>query len=250
MSENTQNKKTVIVTGSGQGIGKSIALVFAENNYNVVISDINLENAKKVEEEIKSKRQSAVVIGCDVSKIEDIKNLVKKTLEVYPEINVLVNNAGIFPFKPFLEITEEDWDKVLDINLKGLFFLSQEVVKVMPENSKIVDVSSIASVVGFAGLTHYCASKGGLNSLIRAIALELTTKNITVNAVAPGLIDTPGTNSTSMNEEVKQQLLSAIPMRRSGKPEEIANVALFLASDKASYITGQTIIVDGGWTLQ
>ena len=161
----------------------------------------------------------------------------------------MVNNAGIFPFVPFKDMKESDWDKVLDINLKSVFLCSQEAAKVMPEGGRIVSISSIASFVGFEGLVHYCASKGGINSMVRALALEFAPKKITVNAIAPGAIDTPGANVGS-NEEVKKQTIAMIPLARMGQPEDIANAVVFLASDKADYITGQTIIVDGGWTLR
>lgn len=135
----------------------------------------------------------------------------------------------------------------MDVNLKGIFLTSQAVSKVLPEGGRIINISSIASLVGFQGLTHYCASKGGVNGFTRALALELAFKNITVNSVAPGAIETPG---AQMSEEVKQQTISNIPLQRIGKPEDIAHMVTFLASDKSSYITGQTFVVDGGWVLK
>ncbi|MDP2860814.1 MAG: SDR family NAD(P)-dependent oxidoreductase, partial [bacterium] len=157
--------------------------------------------------------------------------------------------AGIFPFKPFLELSESDWDKVIDINLKSVFLCSQAAAKVMKEGSKIVSISSIASLVGFENLTHYCASKGGINGLVRALALELAPKKINVNAIAPGLIDTPGVDA-GLNDEAKKQMLTMIPWNRMGLPEDIANAVVFLASPQSDYITGQVIVVDGGWTLR
>ncbi|MBN2884320.1 SDR family oxidoreductase, partial [Patescibacteria group bacterium] len=164
-------------------------------------------------------------------------------------IDILVNNAGIFPFKPFLDMTEADWDKVMDVNLKGTFLCSQAVAKQMKTGGKIVSISSIAAYVGFSGLTHYCASKGGIVAMTRALALELADKKINVNSVAPGAIETPGA-STGMTPELKKQTEAMIPWGRMGLPEDIANAVAFLVSDQADYITGQTLIVDGGYTLR
>lgn len=239
--------KIAIVTGAGQGIGYGIATALAKEGCNVVVSDINQENCEKVSKEIENIGVEALAIKCDVSKKEEVDNLIQKTIEKFGKLDILVNNAGIFPFVPFLEMKEENWDKVLDVNLKSVFLCSQAAAKVMKEGAKIVNISSIAAFVGFSSLVHYCASKGGMNSMIRALALELAQKKINVNAVAPGAINTPGAAST---EEVKKQTIAAIPWARMGKPEDIASVVIFLASEKSDYITGQTIIVDGGWTLR
>ena len=158
-----------------------------------------------------------------------------------------MNNAGIYPFKAFEQMTEQDWDKVMSVNAKSVFLCSQSAAKEMKQGGKIVDISSIASFVGFEGLTHYCASKGAINATIRAMALELAPKKINVNAVAPGAIDTPGAKSPA---EQQKQTISIIPWQRMGQPEDIANAVVFLASDRADYITGQVLIVDGGWTLR
>ena len=160
---------------------------------------------------------------------------------------MLVNNAGIYPFKPFQDMQLDDWDKVMNVNLRSVFLTSQAASKVMSEGGRIINISSIASVIGFQGLVHYCASKSGVNGFTRALALELAPKNITVNAVLPGAIETPG---AQMPEDTKQQTIANIPLQRIGNPDDIANMVSFLASDKSSYITGQTFIVDGGWTLK
>ena len=241
--------KTAIVTGARRGIGKGIALALAREKCNVVVSDIVQEDSEKVAEEIGVLGVKSLAVKCDVSKKKEVENLFNKTIKEFGSVDILVNNAGIFPFVPFLAMKEEDWDKVLDVNLKSVFLCSQEAAKVMKEGGKIINISSIASFVGFEGLVHYCASKGGVNSMIRALALELAPKLITVNAIAPGAIDTPGASETS-NEEVKKQTVSMIPLKRIGLPKDIAGAVVFLASDKANYITGQTIIVDGGWTLR
>ena len=239
--------KVAIVTGAGQGIGFGIATALAKEGCNVVISDINQTTSEQAAQEIAKLGAKSLAIKCDVSNKTEVDNLVVKTIEGFGRLDILVNNAGIFPFKPFMEMQESDWDKVIDVNLKGVFLCSQAAAKVMKDGSKIVTTSSIASLVGFEGLVHYCASKGGVNGMIRALALEMAAKKINVNAVAPGAINTPGASSP---DEMKQQTIATIPWKRMGEPEDIANAVVFLASDKADYITGQIIVVDGGWTLR
>lgn len=192
----TKNK-TAVITGAAQGIGKGIALAFAKEGYNVVVSDINMKDCKKTAKEI---GDNSLVIKCDVSKKTEVDNLIKTASQRFKKIDVLVNNVGIFPFVSFNKMEEKDWDKVLNINLKSIFFTSKAVLKSMPSGGRIVNISSIASIVGFEGLVHYCASKAGMNGMTRALALELIPKKITVNAVAPGAIDTPGAAS-AMDEK-------------------------------------------------
>ena len=244
-----KKNKTVVITGAGRGIGQGIALAFAKEKYNVVVSDLNMEDCEKAAGEIKGLGADSLAIKCDVSKESEVKNLMAKTVRKFKKIDVLVNNAGIFPSVPFFKMTEADWDKVLNVNLKSIFLCSRAALDSMPEGGRIINISSIASFVGFEGLVHYCASKGGINSMIRALALELAPKKITVNAIAPGAIETPGAMK-SLTEEARKQTIAIIPLARFGLPEDIANAVLFLASEKSDYITGQTIIVDGGWTLR
>lgn len=241
------DKKIAIVTGAGQGIGQGIAQKLSDEGAFVVVSDISQEKCQNVAQEIGADK--AFAIACDVSKKDEVEALFTQTIEKYGQLDILVNNAGIFPFKPFTEMTEEDWDKVMNVNLKSMFLTSHEAARVMKPGGKIVDISSIASFVGFEQLTHYCASKGGVNAFVRALALELAKNKINVNAVAPGAIDTPGA-STGSNEEAKKQTIMAIPWGRMGTPEDIANAVLFLSSQESDYITGQTIVVDGGYTLR
>jgi methylmalonyl-CoA mutase cobalamin-binding domain/chain len=243
----SNQNKVVIVTGAKQGIGLGIAQDLAKAGYNIVISDINQGDCDNTANQIKTEGVQIIGIACDVSNKSQVDNLISQTIQQLGRVDVLVNNAGIYPFKAFQEIQEKDWDKVLDVNLKGVFLTSQAVSKVMSEGGRIINISSIASIVGFQGLTHYCASKGGVNSLTRVLALELAAQNITVNAVLPGAIATPG---AQMPEDTKQQTIANIPLQRIGNPEDIANIVTFLASDKSSYITGQTFVVDGGWTLR
>jgi methylmalonyl-CoA mutase cobalamin-binding domain/chain len=243
----SNQNKVAIITGARQGIGFGIALDLAQSGYNVVISDIDQIASENAANQIQVEGIRAIGIAADVSNKTQVDNLIVKTLEEFGQIDVLVNNAGIYPFKAFQDLEESDWDKVMDVNLKGLFLTSQAASKVLPEGGRIIHISSIASIIGFQGLTHYCASKGGVNGFTRALALELAPKNITVNSVAPGAIETPG---AQMSEEMKQQIIPNIPLQRIGKPEDIAHMVTFLASDKSGYITGQTFVVDGGWVLK
>lgn len=243
--------KVAIVTGAGQGIGKGIALELAKEGAKIVVSDINQKNIDKTVEEIKKLDSDAIGARADVSNSMEIEEMVKKTLKQFKTIDILVNNAGIYPSKPLLETTENDWDKVLDVNLKGCFNCTKAVASVMTKQKggKIVNIASIAgAVVGYTNLAHYCASKGGILGFTRSTALELAPHKINVNAIAPGAIRTPGTEVTG--EETLKQLEQMIPLNRLGEPEDIAKVVAFLASDDSNYITGQMIVVDGGWTIQ
>ncbi len=240
--------KTAIVTGAGKGIGKGIALALAKEGCRVVPSDIDIEESKKTAKEIKSIGAEALAVKCDVSKKRDAVKMVSQTKKKFGKPDILVNNAGIFPFVQFSKMTEKDWDKVLDVNLKSVFLCTKEALKQMKKGGKIVCISSIAAIIGFPGLSHYCASKGGMSSMVRALSLELAERKINVNAIAPGAIDTPGASKV-LTEKAKKQTIAQIPLARMGTPEDIANAVVFLASEKSDYITGQTIIVDGGWTL-
>jgi NAD(P)-dependent dehydrogenase (short-subunit alcohol dehydrogenase family) len=242
--------KTAVVTGAAKGIGYGIALALAKGGANVVLGDLDkVANENSAQEIEKITGSKCVAVECDVSKKESVDALIAAAIEKFGALDILVNNAGIFPFKPFLELTETNWDKVFDINLKSVFLCSQAAAKVMKDGSKIVSISSIASLVGFEGLTHYCASKGGINGMTRALALELAPKKINVNAIAPGLIGTPGVDA-GLNDEAKKQMMTMIPWKRMGLPEDIANAVVYLASPAADYVTGQVIVVDGGWTLR
>ena len=242
-------KRTAIVTGAARGIGKGIALALAQDGYNVVVSDVNQADCEAAAKDISGTGSEAIGVACNVTDQSAVATLFQRAAERFGGVDVLVNNAGIYPFVPFASMTEADWDKVMAVNLKGVFLCSKAAAELLPSGGRIVNISSIASVVGFENLVHYCASKGGVNGMTRALALEMAHKNITVNAVAPGAINTPGAYQDA-KEETKKQTAAMIPMARIGEPEDIANAVVFLASEKSSYITGQVLVVDGGWTLR
>ena len=244
--------KVAVVTGAGKGMGAADSKKLAEAGAKIVLCDVDITSCQQVADEIKKMRGEAIVVKCDVSKKSDIDNVVAEALKKFGKIDILVNNAGIYPFEPFLTMPEANFEKVIDINLKGYFLMAQACAKEMvkQKSGSIVNISSIAMGqvgVGFAGLTHYCASKGGITAMGEAMALELAPFNIRVNTIAPGAIATPGATNTSMTKEQNDAMLAPIPMKRQGKSEEIANAVLFLASEESSYMTGSVMVVDGGW---
>ena len=245
--------KVAIITGSRRGIGRGIAEKLAEAGANVVISDISQEDCEAAANEIAEKfHVQALAVKCDVSSKKEVDDLIQKTVEKFGKIDIMVNNAGIFFQKPFLEYTEKDWDKIMDINLKSVYLCSQAAAREMVKRNygKIVNITSIAGVVGYPGAAAYCASKAGMINLTKEMALELAPNKINVNAVAPGVIETPMTKFIIENKEAFEATLAAIPWKRQGQPSDIANAVHYLASDEADYVTGQTLIVDGGWTIQ
>ncbi len=244
--------KIAIVTGARRGTGRTHALVLAKEGAKVVVSDISLEGCEKVADEIKSSGGQAVAVKCDVTSKKEIDGMVKKTLDKFGKIDILVNNAGIAEFKAFLEMTEKEWDRTLDINLKGYFLCAQACAKEMAKQKSgvIVNIASVAMGqvgIGFPNIAHYCASKGGIVGMTEALAVELAPYNIRVNAIAPGLIETSMIDSIKQDPKTMEAMLARVPMHRVGKPEEVSELVLFLASDKSSYITGSVVVIDGGW---
>lgn len=243
--------KVALVTGSAMGIGKEIALRLASEGANIVLFDLSntiFDTAKEIE----SLGVKTLVFKGDVANRSDVEKAVNEALMKFEKIDILVNNAGIYPFKPFLEMSEEDWDRVMNVNVKGTFYFTKAIVPVMVKNNfgRIINIASIAgTVVGFPGLTHYSASKAAILGFTRALALELARFNITVNAIAPGPIETPGTKS-GLTMESREMFVRAIPVGRLGLPKDIAAVVAFLASEDASFITGQLIVADGGYVIQ
>jgi 3-oxoacyl-[acyl-carrier protein] reductase len=244
--------KTAIITGARRGMGRTHALALVKEGAKVVVSDISVEDCQKVVDEIKELGGEAMAVKCDVTKKQDIEDVVKQAISKFKRIDILVNNAGILQFKPFLELTEQDWDKMLAINLKGYFLCAQACAKEMAKQKSgvIVNISSIAMGqvgVGFSQIVHYCAAKGGITAMTEAMALELSPFNIRVNAIAPGAIDTPMAAATKQDPKALEGTLARIPMHRMGNPEEVSNAVVFLASDKSSYMTGSVVVVDGGY---
>jgi 3-oxoacyl-[acyl-carrier protein] reductase len=238
--------RVALITGAAQGIGKSIALLLAQNGANIVVSDINLERAEETAREIESIGSQAMAIKVDVANLKNVEQMVEAILEKFGKIDILVNNAGITRDKLILRMTEEDWDAVLNVNLKGTFNCTKVVVRHMAKqrSGKIVSIASVVGEMGNAGQANYSASKAGVIGLTKSIAREFAQRGINVNAIAPGYIETPMTDILS--EKVKEELKSLIPMERLGKPEDVAEAVLFLVSEESNYITGQVLNVNGG----
>lgn len=244
--------RVALITGSGRGMGRSHALALAEQGAKVVVTDINEGECASVVEEIKSKGTEAACFKMDVSDKKEIDLVFDEIIKKFGKLDILVNNAGVFSPKPALELSEEEWDKMIDINLKGQFLCAQRAAKEMAKNKwgRIINIASIASGgvgVGFVGAAHYTASKGGVIGMSETLAVEWAPLGINVNIIAPGAIDTPMIQAAQMPEEAMKAMLSEIPLKRIGRPEEVSAVVVFLASEEASYVTGATFYVDGGW---
>ena len=240
------NGKVAVVTGAAQGIGKAVAILLARNGADMVVSDVNLEKAGETAKEIEAIGRKAMAIRVDVAHLGDVEQMVDAVLEGFGRIDILVNNAGITRDKLILRMTEEDWDAVLSINLKGTFNCTKAVVKQMSKqrSGKIVNIASVSGEMGNAGQANYSASKAGVIGLTKTIAREFAQRGINVNAVAPGYIQTPMTET--LPDKVKEELRRMIPLERLGLPEDVAEAVLFLVSETSSYITGQVLNVNGG----
>ncbi|HHW32452.1 MAG TPA: 3-oxoacyl-[acyl-carrier-protein] reductase [Clostridiaceae bacterium] len=242
--------KTALVTGAGRGLGKAIALKLAQMGANIVLNDIvNSDSVDSTAKEFTEAGYNVIVIKGDVRNTEDVENMMKKTVEVFGSLDILVNNAGITRDTLLLKMTEKDWEDVIGINLTGAFICTKAAAKIMVKqrSGKIINISSVAGVMGNPGQANYSASKAGLIGLTKSTAKELASRNITCNAVAPGLIVSKMTDV--LPDKVKENYLNSIPLKRFGTPEDVANVVGFLASDDSNYITGQVIHIDGGLVM-
>lgn len=244
--------KVVLVTGAGQGIGRSIALMLSQAGARIALGDLNLANAQKVAEEIIAGGGEAIACQVDVTDRQQVETMVADVLEKYARIDVLVNNAGWDKIEPFMNTTEDTWNKIIDINLLGTIRCSQVVLKSMIEagSGKIINIGSDAGRVGSSGETVYSAAKGGVIAFTKAVAREVARYQINVNCVCPGPTDTPLMDEIkSYNPKIAQALEKAIPFRRLAMPEDIAGAVLFLSSGLSDYMTGQTISVSGGLNM-
>ncbi len=241
------SNRVAIVTGSGRGIGRAIALKLAEVGATVVINDIN--EAETVAREIRAMNRQSLAILADVSLTEDVTRLVETTMSTYGKVDILVNNAGITRDHLLLRMTDEDWDKVLSINLKSVFLCTRAVLRQMTKQrwGRIISMASIVGIVGNPGQANYASAKAGIIGFTRTIAKEVASRGITANAIAPGFIDTEMTQR--LEEDWKQELSKRIPAGYFGSPRDVAEAVAFLASEEARYITGQVLGVDGGMAI-
>ena len=242
--------KNIIVTGATRGIGKEIALTLAQNGANIAINYRNYN--EEVEELINSIKEfgvDAIAVKCDVSKSDEVDDFISEVKNHFSSIDVLVNNAGITKDGLLLRMKDEDFNSVLDVNLKGTFNTTKSISPIMikQKHGKIINISSVVGIVGNAGQCNYAASKAGVIGFSKSVARELASRNINVNVVAPGYIDTDMTKS--LPDKVKDEILKSIPMKKMGNPKEVANLVLFLSSSLSDYITGQVINVDGGMVM-
>ena len=240
--------KTVIVTGGSRGIGAAIVKELATNGFRVVLNyNKSEEAAKKIKEELKEKKINIEIFKADVSKREEVKELIKFTLEKYKNIDVLINNAGIDQIKPFTDITDEDWNRMIQVNLNSVFYCTQEVLDKMIHNKRgcIINISSIWGTKGASCEVHYSASKAAVDGLTKALAKELGPSNIRVNSIAPGLVNTD--MNKDLTSEDLQKLKEEIPLGRIAEPQEIAKSIKWLIEDE--YVSGQIISVNGGWDI-
>ncbi|RKU25863.1 2-deoxy-D-gluconate 3-dehydrogenase [Candidatus Poribacteria bacterium] len=243
------NDKVMLITGSGKGIGRGIALAAAQMGAKILLNSRTLADLEEVASEIHANGGEAEPVVFDVSKMDEVARGAQAAIDVWGRIDVLVNNAGTNRPKPALELSEEDWDAIYDLNLKGLFFLTQTLVKPMiaRKNGKIINISSTMGLVGGPLRTAYSGSKGGVVLLTKGLAVEWAPHNVTVNAVAPAFTRTPLADVLLQRKEFYEDVVRRIPMGRVGEVDEVVGAVLFLASEAANWVTGQTIAVDGGW---
>jgi glucose 1-dehydrogenase len=245
--------KVAIVTGADSGIGRAIALQLAAEGATVVVNYAhNKEKAQEVLQDIQQKQGKAIVIQADVSQYQQAIGLIQQTVEHFNRLDIMVNNAGMEIHGPFLEVSEEQFDRVMSVDLKGTFFCAQAAAREMIKRKtpgRIINISSVHEDIPMPQNAPYCCAKGGMRMLTRTICLELAPNNITVNNIAPGAVRTPIDADVEADPEKMKALLNEIPLHRMGQPEEIARLAAYLASDAAAYITGATYIIDGGLSV-
>lgn len=241
--------KIAIITGAGSGIGRAIALAFSKEGAKTVIADWSEEGGKETAQQIKKQDGEAVFVKTDVSNSGDIDKMVKTCLDNFGQIDILVNNAGIVKFGSLHEMSEEDWDQVLDVDLKSVFLGSKKVIPEMIKQGKgkIINITSIAGMVGFDKTSAYCAAKGGMIALTKEMTLEYASKKINVNCIAPGVIKTAMTKDMLADPATKQLLETSTLYPRLGEPEDIAQAAVYLASNESDFVNGEVLVVDGGW---
>ncbi|MBM4338543.1 MAG: 3-oxoacyl-[acyl-carrier-protein] reductase [Deltaproteobacteria bacterium] len=238
--------KVALVTGGAQGIGKAIALLLAKNGADVAISDINLEKAQETANEIQGMGQRSLALKANVADLKEVEQMVEAIVQQLGRIDILVNNAGITRDRLILRMTEEDWDAVLNVNLKGTFNCTKAAIRYMSKqkSGKVVSIASVTGEMGNAGQANYGASKAGVIGFTKTIAREFAARGINVNAIAPGYIQTAMTDAVP--DKAKEMLKQMIPMERLGQPEDVAEAVLFLVTERSSYITGQVLNVNGG----
>jgi len=238
--------KTSIITGGGRGIGKALALKLAQEGSNVAICDVNAEVLEESKKDIEATGRTVLAEKVDVTNLKEVQDFIQKALDKFGKIDILINNAGITRDGLLVRMNDADWDAVLNVNLKGTFNCTKAVAKTMMKqrSGKIVNIASIIGLIGNPGQSNYAASKGGVIALTKSVAKELASRNINVNAIAPGFIETQMT--AKLSEDVKNEIKKQIPLGKWGSAEDVANVALFLVSDASAYITGQVVQVDGG----
>ena len=241
--------KVALITGGARGIGQVIAMTFAKEGADIVVADVNLEVAQKTASEIESLGRKALALEMDVTNYDLVEAGINKILDKMGKVDILVNNAGITKDNLVLRMSGAEWDAVINVNLKGTFNCIKAVSRPMVKqrSGRIISIASIIGLMGNPGQANYAASKAGIIALTKTIAKELASRNINANAVAPGFIQTEMT--AKLPEDIKKRMLEAIPLAKLGTPQDVANVCLFLASDESSYITGQTITIDGGMVM-
>ena len=246
MTNNSLSGKTALVTGCGRGIGKAIALTLAQAGADIVINDIDLDAAENLAKEIDSLGRKSLVCCGSVAELQDVEAMFAKIKNEFKQLDILVNNAGITRDNMLLQMTDQEWDQVIDINLKGVFYCLRAAAAMMKEqgSGRIVNLTSVTALTGNVGQANYAASKAGVIGMTKSLAKELARHQIMVNAVAPGFIETPMTES--IPDEIKKSIIRGIPLGRAGSSQDIANLVKFLSTADSSYITGQVISCNGG----